>query len=145
MTDVSDRLGYVLDGLSFPVDRWELIARAEHYGADATTLHELRSLSEGRYGRLTEVVNAIAEERHWLHRPPAGVSRRASPISCGQPDPGYAAIVGGSSPSAWKRQSPLCQPYVRHPGDRGWLVGRDWRCVREQQHAGPERWAFGTG
>ena len=34
---------------------------------------------------------------------------------------------------------PLCQPCVRHPGDRGWLVGRDWRCVREQQHADPER------
>src|SRR3954464_5215661 len=30
---------------------------------------------------------------------------------------------------------PLCQAVVRHPGDRGWLVGRDWRCVREQQQA----------
>jgi len=29
---------------------------------------------------------------------------------------------------------------VRHPGDRGWLVGRNWRCVREQQYADPERW-----
>jgi putative transposase len=31
--------------------------------------------------------------------------------------------------------APLCQAGVRHPGDRGWLVGRDWRCVREQQQA----------
>ena len=64
MTEVSDRLGYVLDGLSFPVQRWELIARAEHYGADATTLDELRSVPEGRYGSLTDVVNAFAQERH---------------------------------------------------------------------------------
>src|SRR5664279_2997200 len=40
MTDTSDRLRYVLDGVTFPVDRWELIARAEHYGADAATLHD---------------------------------------------------------------------------------------------------------
>ena len=65
MTNASDRLGYVLDGVSFPVERWELIALAEHYGADATTLHDLRALSDGRYASLTEVVNAIAEKRHW--------------------------------------------------------------------------------
>ena len=44
MADASDRLRYVLDGLSFPVDRWELVPRTEHYGADATTLNELRAL-----------------------------------------------------------------------------------------------------
>jgi len=54
----------VLDGLSFPVDRWELVARAEHYGADATTLHELRALSERRYRSLTDVINAIAGDRY---------------------------------------------------------------------------------
>ena len=64
MTDISDRLRYVLDGLSFPVDRWELIARAEHYGADATTLHQLRALSERRYWSLTDVINAIADDGH---------------------------------------------------------------------------------
>ncbi|HZM67122.1 MAG TPA: DUF2795 domain-containing protein [Nakamurella sp.] len=63
-TDTSDRLRYVLDGLSFPVDRWELVARAEHYGADATTLHELRALSERRYRSLTDVINAIAGDRY---------------------------------------------------------------------------------
>jgi len=62
-TDAADRLRFVLDGLSFPVDRWELIARAEHYGADATTLHELRTLSERRYFSLTDVINAIAGDR----------------------------------------------------------------------------------
>ena len=64
MADASDRLRYVLDWLSFPVDRWELVARAEHYGADATTLRELWSLAEGRYGSLTDVINAIAGTRH---------------------------------------------------------------------------------
>ena len=64
MTDSSDRLRYVLDGLLFPVDRWELVARAEHYGADATTLHELRALPERRYWSLPDVINAIAGDRH---------------------------------------------------------------------------------
>src|SRR5215213_2692082 len=32
---------------------------------------------------------------------------------------------------------PPCQAVVRHPGDRGWLVGRDWRYVRERQQAVP--------
>ena len=64
MTDAADRLGYVLDRVSFPVERWELIALAEHYGADATTLHDLRALSDGRYASPTEVLNAIAEKRH---------------------------------------------------------------------------------
>ena len=65
MTDIANRLRYVLDGVSFPVDRWELISLAEHYGADATTLHDLRALPEGRYASLTEVVNAIAEKPGW--------------------------------------------------------------------------------
>ena len=56
MTGTSDRLRYVLDGLTFPVDRWELIARAEHYGADAATLHDLRDLPPRRYGSLTDVI-----------------------------------------------------------------------------------------
>ena len=64
MADASDRLRYVLDGLSFPVDRVELVARAEHYGADATTLHELWSLPERRYGSLTDVITVVAGDRH---------------------------------------------------------------------------------
>ena len=64
MTGTSDRLRYVLDGLTFPVDRWELIARAEHYGADAATLHDLRALPPRRYGSLTDVVTAITDGGH---------------------------------------------------------------------------------
>ena len=64
MTDTSDRLRYVLDGVTFPVDRWELIARAEHYGADAATLHDLRALPPRRYRSLTDVTDTITDGRH---------------------------------------------------------------------------------
>ena len=64
VTGTSDRLRYVLDGLTFPVDRWELIARAEHYGADAASLHDLHALPPRRYGSLTDVINAITDGRH---------------------------------------------------------------------------------
>jgi hypothetical protein len=60
MTSRSDRLRYVLAGLSFPVNRWELIAFAEHYGADATTLRELHMLPQRRYWSLPDVIGAIA-------------------------------------------------------------------------------------
>ena len=59
--DSSDRLGYVLDELSFPVHRWELIAAAQHYGADAATMQELHNLPDGRYRSLSEVINTVAE------------------------------------------------------------------------------------
>ena len=59
--DPSDRLGYVLDELSFPVHRWELIAAAQHYGADPATLQELHTLRDGRYWSLSDVVNTVAE------------------------------------------------------------------------------------
>jgi len=61
--DPSDRLGYVLDELSFPVHRWELIAGAEHYGADAASLQELRTLPDGCYWSLSDVINTVAERR----------------------------------------------------------------------------------
>ena len=61
--DPSDRLGYVLDELSFPVHRWELIAAAQHYGADAASLQQLHTLPDGRYWSLSEVINTVAERR----------------------------------------------------------------------------------
>ena len=61
--DPSDRLGYVLNELSFPVHRWELIAAAQHYGADAATLQELHTLPDGRYRSLSDVINIVAERR----------------------------------------------------------------------------------
>jgi Protein of unknown function (DUF2795) len=66
MTDLADRLRFVLDGTSFPVDRCELIARAEHYSADATTLRELHGLEPRGYAGLTDIIDAIDR----FHRKP---------------------------------------------------------------------------
>jgi hypothetical protein len=35
------RIGQVLDGMEFPAAKWQLIAHADHYGADAVTRSEL--------------------------------------------------------------------------------------------------------
>ena len=59
MTDVIGRLRFVLNGTSFSVDRWQLIARAEHHGADATKLRELRGLEQRRYASLPDIIDAI--------------------------------------------------------------------------------------
>ncbi len=47
MTGTDQRLRHVLAGLSFPAQRWQVIAEAEHYGADARTRRELRALPAG--------------------------------------------------------------------------------------------------
>ena len=60
MTDPADRLRFVLNGTSFPAHRWELIAQAEHYGADARTLRELHQLEQRRYASLTEITDTIS-------------------------------------------------------------------------------------
>lgn len=39
--------------------RWELIARAEYYGADPATLRELHGLEQRRYAGLTDIIDAI--------------------------------------------------------------------------------------
>jgi hypothetical protein len=59
MTDVAGRFLFVLNGTSFPVDRWELIARAEDDGADATTLRELHDSEQHRYVSLSDIIDAI--------------------------------------------------------------------------------------
>jgi len=48
--------------------RWELIAAAQHYGADAASLQELHTLPDGRYWSLSDVINTVAERRG--HRSP---------------------------------------------------------------------------
>jgi hypothetical protein len=49
MTGTDQRLRHVLAGLSFPAQRWQVIAEAEHYGADARTRQELRVLPDARF------------------------------------------------------------------------------------------------
>ena len=53
------RLRQVLAGARFPADRWELVACAEHYGADATTMRELRGLPARRFTAIDQVLRLV--------------------------------------------------------------------------------------
>ncbi|MGD9991521.1 DUF2795 domain-containing protein [Pseudonocardia sp.] len=52
------RLRAVLAGQTFPAERWELLATAEFYGADARTRAELRDIPAGRYLTIAQVAEA---------------------------------------------------------------------------------------
>jgi hypothetical protein len=61
MAEAIQRLRYVLAEQRFPAARWELITRAQHYGADVHTLRELHALPEARFQCLTDVECAVAD------------------------------------------------------------------------------------
>jgi hypothetical protein len=52
------RIGQVLDGVEFPAAKWQLIAHADHYGADSVTRSELWALPVGVYPDLLSVLVA---------------------------------------------------------------------------------------
>ncbi|MGD9528047.1 DUF2795 domain-containing protein [Pseudonocardia sp.] len=52
------RLRAVLASQKFPAERWELLAAAEFYGADARTRAELRAIPVGRYSTIAQVAEA---------------------------------------------------------------------------------------
>ncbi|HEY3750169.1 MAG TPA: DUF2795 domain-containing protein [Pseudonocardiaceae bacterium] len=56
-------LHFVLDGLAFPAQRWEIITQADWYGADAVTTQRLRRLPpRGRpYRDLRDVMTTLDE------------------------------------------------------------------------------------
>jgi hypothetical protein len=54
------RLQQVLAGLVFPAERWELIAHADAYGADAMSKAELHQLPECKFRSLGDVLHAAA-------------------------------------------------------------------------------------
>lgn len=60
-TDAGDRLRIcqVLGGASFPAARWELMAHAEHYGADSATRRDLWRLPAAVYDDLAAVLAAM--------------------------------------------------------------------------------------
>ena len=60
MVEVTQRLRDVLAEQRFPAARWELIACAQHYGADVHTLRELHALPEERFRCLTDVERVVA-------------------------------------------------------------------------------------
>ncbi|MHA6796331.1 DUF2795 domain-containing protein [Pseudonocardia bannensis] len=53
------RIGQVLAAAEFPAAKWQLIAHAEHYGADACTRAELWSLPVATYPDLTAVLMVL--------------------------------------------------------------------------------------
>ena len=59
MTATDQRLRHVLAGLSFPAQRWQVIAEAEHYGADARTRRELRTLPDARFDSYASLLWAL--------------------------------------------------------------------------------------
>jgi hypothetical protein len=75
-----ERIRQVLDGLSFPAARWEVLAQADHYGADSVSRAQLSMLPVGTYRGLAEVLAALGlvvpNRRFRTVRPPAAVSRQ---------------------------------------------------------------------
>jgi hypothetical protein len=59
MTATDQRLRHVLAGLSFPAQRWQVIAEAEHYGADTRTRRELRALPDARFDSFASLLWAL--------------------------------------------------------------------------------------
>jgi hypothetical protein len=57
------RLGSVLSDVQFPARSWQLIAHAEHRGADWKSRAELRSLPPGNYRDLDSVLAMIRRLR----------------------------------------------------------------------------------
>jgi hypothetical protein len=53
------RIGHVLAGLDYPAAKWQIVAHADHYGADAVTTAQLWSLIPGAYTDLAAVCSAL--------------------------------------------------------------------------------------
>lgn len=54
-------LRFILDGLTFPAERWQIVTAADFYGADVATCQRLRMLPvrSQPYRDLQEVVRAL--------------------------------------------------------------------------------------
>lgn len=62
MTEVEKQsLRFVLDGLTFPAERWEILAAADFYGADVHTSRRLRALPprDRPYRDLQDILHAL--------------------------------------------------------------------------------------
>lgn len=70
------RLRQVLAEAAFPAERWQLLAWADHYGADSLTLQELHGLSPGRYETIDRVVRAVEQRGAVTSRPAVGPGHR---------------------------------------------------------------------
>jgi hypothetical protein len=52
----AQRITQVLAGLRYPAAKWQILAEADHYGADSTSLAQLWTLSAGTYRNLGSVL-----------------------------------------------------------------------------------------
>jgi hypothetical protein len=62
MTEVEKQtLRFVLDGLAFPAEKWQIVTAADIYGADVTTCQRLRALPlrDRPYRDLQDVLRAL--------------------------------------------------------------------------------------
>ena len=64
------RLRQVLQDVPFPAERWQLVAWADHYGADATTMRELRELPARRYLSVEHVLHRVADPARQMEPDP---------------------------------------------------------------------------
>lgn len=53
------RIGQVLAGMTYPAAKWQIVAQADHYGADAVTTAQLWSLPAATYADLAAVCVAL--------------------------------------------------------------------------------------
>jgi len=57
----SERFRYALAGLRFPAERWQIVAWAHDYGADAFTMDDLHNLPRRSYRDIRDTINTVAE------------------------------------------------------------------------------------
>lgn len=76
MTDRDDkRVAKALQGADFPAERASLVRYAEDRGAERKTLHALRTIPDGRYERMQQVIDAIPQQPEGEQNP-GGVFRQ---------------------------------------------------------------------
>jgi hypothetical protein len=66
MTEIEKQsLRFVLDGLTFPAERWRIVTAADLYGADVVTCQRLRRLPlrSHPYRNLQDVMDTLEEIR----------------------------------------------------------------------------------
>ena len=64
----SERFRYALAGLRFPAERWQIVAWANDYGADAFTMDDLHNLPRRSYRDIRDVIDAVEAVAEGLPR-----------------------------------------------------------------------------
>ncbi len=76
------RITQVLAGLEYPAARWQVLAEADHYGADSASLAQLWTLRAGTYRNLGSVLaelGLVAVVRTPANRPGPRTAPRRRP------------------------------------------------------------------